>query len=288
MTRGCGHRSTRAEPPGGVPSPGGRPSAALRHPLHRAAGAATLVITAADTRSMAVDRRVCRAAAADLLLGSTCVGCERPGPALCAALPGRRSSNCRSRFGRSRVLHGLPAVWAVADYDGAVRAALIAHKEEARLSLAKPLGRALALSVMGLLESGRPTSGPSHLGAGADSHRAVVRERGHDPLAQADPVCRRSLASKPGSSAAIGAACDATTAGRRPGGLSRRSRGPTSIRPSRYAARRPQDRCTVVVVDDIVTTGATAGEAARALDAAGLDVAGVAVVAATRRRLPVV
>ena len=48
---------------------------------------------------------------------------------------------------------GLPPVWAVAAYDGAVRAALIAHKEQGRLSLAKPLGRALALSVMGLLSS---------------------------------------------------------------------------------------------------------------------------------------
>lgn len=67
-------------------------------------------------------------------------------------------------------------------------------------------------------------------------------------------------------------------------GLSIADRGANlGNRMSAHAPSASVDR-EVLIVDDIVTTGATLAEAARALEAAGWRVSGAAVVAATRRR----
>ena len=123
------------------------------------------------------------------------------------------------------------------------------------------------------------------------SRPATVRARGHDPtyavtslaarlLAAAghDVIVQRLLHLRPGvvDQAGLGAADRAANLA---GSMTCPGAG---LR--RLGARR--SRVRAVVCDDVLTTGSTAREAQRALEAVGLEVAGVAVVAATRRRSP--
>lgn len=214
----------------------------------------------------------------DLLLGGRCVGCGRPGRALCRG--------CRSELpDRARVCRpeppppGLATPWSVADYDGVVRAMVLALKERGVLALAAPLGDLLALSVSAV------TDDPVLL-VPVPSRPDVVRSRGHDPLLS---ICRRAARQVPGARVATllvshGGVADQAglTAEQRAANLSGSLWCPT-----RGLRRWAGVRARVVVCDDVLTTGATAAEAQRALEACGLVVAGIATVAATRRRLPV-
>jgi predicted amidophosphoribosyltransferase len=57
--------------------------------------------------------------------------------------------------------------------------------------------------------------------------------------------------------------------------------------PARAVRRQAGRRAHIVVCDDVITTGATAREAQRALEAVGVPVLAIAAVAATVRRLRV-
>ncbi len=222
------------------------------------------------------------AASTDLLLGGSCVGCRRPGPALCL--------RCASHLDRlpfetrpSPAPPGLPVVFAVADYGDVVKEALVAHKEQGRLSLARPLGRALALSVLGVLCRASDSSAVLITLVPAPSMRRTVRERGHDPLLRVTRECARSLR-KAGVVAVIDPALRVVRPVGDQAGLNAAERAANLAGAFATRARRRLDGRSVVVVDDICTTGATATEAARATSAAGAQILGVAVIAATRRR----
>jgi predicted amidophosphoribosyltransferase len=224
-------------------------------------------------------------AASDLVLASSCAGCHRPGRALCEGCAELLRSGAVVRWPEPSPA-GLPPPYAVADYAGPVRAVLLAHKEQARYQLARPLGEALASAVAaGLLETGEPARDelvvlvPPALGrrrgapAGARPvlrmarRAATVLRRGGLPC-RVTPVLRtvRSVADQ----AQLGAAS-----------RSENLAGAYQVRSRRRAALL---RGPVVVVDDVITTGATAAEASRAVVSAGGAVVAVAVVAATRRR----
>jgi predicted amidophosphoribosyltransferase len=226
-------------------------------------------------------------AAADLLLGGRCAGCRRPGRVLCPTCADDLPDGARPAW-PDPVPAGLAPPWAAGEYDGVVRALVIGHKERGLLGLRDPLARLLAQAVVTAISE--VPSGPMVL-VPVPSRPGVSRGRGHDPMgritARAAGLLRRAgidviaiplLRSRPGAvdQAGLGAA-------ERAANLAGSMHCPAEAL-RRLAARR--DRARVVVCDDVITTGVTLRESQRALEVVGLEVAAVAAVAATRRRIP--
>ncbi len=204
----------------------------------------------------------------DLVLPRACAGCDLPGRTLCRSCA--RSLHGPA-FGHlpTPAPPGLPALTAVSSYDGVVRALLLAHKEEGRTGLAGPLGRALAAAAA--------PHGPAVL-VPVPSAREAVRRRGFDHGRRITAVAARRLGAR-WSPLLVPSRALADQSGLT--ALERAANLAGALR-----AVRRVDGLPVVVVDDVVTTGATLAEATRALVAAGADVRGVAVVSATVRRAP--
>lgn len=223
----------------------------------------------------------------DLLFGSRCVGCDRPGRVLCRECAATLPADAVPAW-PAPAPPGLAPPYAATSYDGLVRAMVLAHKERGVLALAAPLGWLLAGAAAVAARGG--ASGPLVL-VPVPSRRSSVRSRGDDPtwtmtghataLLRADGV---PVTAAPLLRLRTGVRDQAgLDAGERRANLSgsMRCRGP---RLARLAARWP--RANIVVCDDVITTGATAREAQRALEAVGLGVVGIAAAAATRRRPP--
>jgi predicted amidophosphoribosyltransferase len=214
-------------------------------------------------------------AALDLFLGSSCAACGRPGRALCRgcewALPtrGRVSMPTPSPA-------GLAIVMAAGPYDGSLKAMVNAHKERRRLALARPLGGVLAGVVHDLVPSGDVLLVP------VPSARSVVRGRGHDPLLRITRAASATLR-RHGRGASVAQLLHAVHRPRDQAGLDAASRWANLQ--GAMQARQATDIGRVVIVDDVVTTGATTREAQRALEEAGVAVCGIAVIAATERKL---
>lgn len=204
--------------------------------------------------------------AASVLWPTACAGCGALDVAVCPA--------CRALVTAApmrAMVDGVPLA-AAAEYSGAVRALVVDCKEHGGRATARALGAGLALA-LALVPEGALVRVPSS--------SAGMRRRGFDPVAlllratglRAVPLRRRRSA----------ASCGAQ---KQRSALEREAAARGSLVLPTPAARALAG-CPVVVVDDVVTSGATAREALRALRAAGCDPVGIAAVAHTTRRVPV-
>ena len=210
------------------------------------------------------------AALLDMVLPTECGGCGAPSVRWCPACAASLQVNVdEPHVVLPRLDPGVP-VFALGRYAGSRRQALVAVKERGRRDLIAPLSRALALGVDHLIGWG-VLMPPATL-VPAPTRRSAARRRGGDPVARM-------------ATAAFSACPDITvvpalrtTAGVRDSvGLSGSDRERNIA--GRVRLTGPVPPGEVLLVDDIVTTGATAREAVRALAAAGVPVAAVLALA---------
>ncbi|MCD1268962.1 ComF family protein [Microbacterium sp. MEC084] len=212
------------------------------------------------------------AGALTLLLPVSCAGCGTGGIALCPP--------CADQLRpapRSRELAGL-TVWAGLAFDGPCASAVRALKERGRSDAA----RALAPALREALREAVASAASPVLAVPVPTSAAAMRRRGYRVP---ELLARRAGV----RTARLLRVARATRDQRILGRADRASNVAGSMR-----AREGTAGLDVVLVDDVVTTGATLQEARRALEAAGVRVVGAAVVAATpltgvrtrARRLP--
>ncbi|MDA2810244.1 phosphoribosyltransferase family protein [Nocardiopsis sp. RSe5-2] len=215
----------------------------------------------------------CLRALGGLALGQCCRACGRPGALVCpecADALAARPHRCSPR-------PGCPPAWAAGPYTGVDRALLLAYKHGGARALAARSGARLAAAVAASAPGPRPlllvpvpARPQSVRRRGGDQTlplaRSAVRElRRRGRAAEQRPLLRhrRRVADQVG----LGR-------GERRGNLA----GALEVR---RGASRAAD-ADAVLVDDVVTTGATLAEAARALRTAGVRVRSAAVLAERR------
>ncbi|NJP66179.1 ComF family protein [Streptomyces spiramenti] len=222
---------------------------------------------------------------ASLLLPVACSGCDGVGGPLCTRCAGALGALRPTRVGVGP--DGAPtALWSGGGYGGPLRGALLAHKERGVLPLCRPLGAVLAAAVVAALADcgHRARDGPVLL-VPAPSARSAVARRGHDPLRR---VCCAAAGRLRADGRRVGVASLLRHRRAVADQVGLDARGRRANLDHALVAASPGRRARVVVVDDLLTTGATLAESCRALRAAGAGAAPIAAaVIATPRRYPI-
>ncbi|MEW2158260.1 ComF family protein [Streptomyces sp. NPDC007189] len=235
----------------------------------------------------------------DLVLPADCAGCGAPRTALCPRCRVALYGHAPRRVRPVPEPAGLPVVHAAAPYAGEVRTLLLAHKERGALALAGALGAALAGAVRaGLGASGAGASGRAGVAGGAGvsgragaggvgtvllvpvpSARWAVRARGHDPVRRMALAAAGELR-RTGTPARVAAVLRQRRPVADQAGLDARRRLANLAGALEVTAGggRLLGTGQVVLVDDLITTGASLAEAARAVREATQERTGVRTV----------
>jgi len=196
-----------------------------------------------------------------LLLPVECAGCGLPDRAVCA--------DCRAALrpepsGR-RLPDGTP-VFSGLEYEGRVRAVILAFKEQGRAELARVLAPALAAAV---IEAGTAVDLDGAEVVAVPGSRRARRRRGFDPVV--------ALLSRAGLDRARVFAPARPHTAQKTLSIDERARNLEGV----FDVIAPVTGHRFLLVDDVVTTGATLSAAAAALCSSGAEVVAAAVIAST-------